>query len=68
MDPVGSTYAGYALEDRVTGAGGTTRGSGVVRDGSLDLFSGHGLADMATRTPVTEDTVVRVDSITETST
>jgi CubicO group peptidase (beta-lactamase class C family) len=41
---------------------------GVVRDGSLDFFSGHGLADIATNTPVTEDTVFRVASITKTFT
>jgi CubicO group peptidase (beta-lactamase class C family) len=41
---------------------------GVVRDGSLELFSAHGLADIATRTPVTEDTVFRIASITKTFT
>ncbi|MET9295832.1 serine hydrolase domain-containing protein [Streptomyces sp. NPDC003077] len=41
---------------------------GVVRDGRLAFFHGHGLADAATRTPVTEDTVFRVASITKTFT
>jgi CubicO group peptidase (beta-lactamase class C family) len=41
---------------------------GVVRDGSLEFFSTHGLADIATRTPVTEDTVFRIASITKTFT
>jgi CubicO group peptidase (beta-lactamase class C family) len=41
---------------------------GVVRDGRLDLFHGHGLADIASRTPVTEDTVFRIGSITKTFT
>ena len=41
---------------------------GVVRNGSLDFFSGHGLADIASRAPVTEDTVFRVGSITKTFT
>ena len=41
---------------------------GVVRDGSLHFFSGHGLADISSRTPVTEDTVFRVGSLTKTFT
>jgi CubicO group peptidase (beta-lactamase class C family) len=41
---------------------------GVVRNGSLEFFSAHGLADIATRTPVTEDTVFRIASITKTFT
>ena len=40
---------------------------GVVRDGALE-FSGHGVADIPSRTPVTEDTVVRIASITKTMT
>ena len=41
---------------------------GVVRDGALEFFSGHGVADIPSRTPVTEDTVVRIASITKTMT
>lgn len=41
---------------------------GVVRDGSLEFFSGHGFADIATKTPVTEKTVFRIGSITKTFT
>ncbi len=41
---------------------------GVVRDGRLCHFHGHGLADIASRTPVTEDTVFRIGSITKTFT
>ena len=41
---------------------------GVVRDGALEYFSGHGLADIPSRTPVTEDTVFRVGSLTKTFT
>ncbi|MGE5292732.1 MAG: serine hydrolase domain-containing protein [Micromonosporaceae bacterium] len=41
---------------------------GVVRDGSLEFFHGHGVADIASNTPVTEDTVFRVGSITKTFT
>jgi CubicO group peptidase (beta-lactamase class C family) len=41
---------------------------GVVRDGSLDFFHGHGLADIASNTPVTEDTVFRIASVTKTIT
>jgi CubicO group peptidase (beta-lactamase class C family) len=41
---------------------------GVVRDGRLRHFYGHGLADIASGTPVTEDTVFRIGSITKTFT
>jgi CubicO group peptidase (beta-lactamase class C family) len=41
---------------------------GVIRDGSLEFFCGQGLADIATNTPVTEDTVFRIASITKTFT
>jgi CubicO group peptidase (beta-lactamase class C family) len=38
---------------------------GVVRDGRLDWFHGHGFADITTSTPITEDTVFRVGSVTK---
>jgi len=41
---------------------------GVVRDGRLRLFHGHGMADIASGRPVTEDTVFRIGSITKTFT
>jgi CubicO group peptidase (beta-lactamase class C family) len=41
---------------------------GVVRDGSLEFFHGHGVADIASNTPITEDTVFRVGSLTKTFT
>ena len=41
---------------------------GVVRDGRLEFFYRHGLADIAAGTPVTEDTVFRIGSITKTFT
>ena len=41
---------------------------GVVRDGGLLDFHGHGLADIASRTPVTADTVFRIGSLTKTFT
>ena len=41
---------------------------GVVRDGRLGFFHGHGLADIASNTPVTEDTVFRIASLTKTFT
>jgi CubicO group peptidase (beta-lactamase class C family) len=37
----------------------------VVRDGALAWFHGHGLADIAAKTPITEDTVFRIGSITK---
>jgi len=41
---------------------------GVVRNGRLERFSGHGLADVASNTPITQDTVFRIGSITKTFT
>jgi CubicO group peptidase (beta-lactamase class C family) len=41
---------------------------GVVRDGSLEFFHGHGVADIASNTPITQDTVFRVGSLTKTFT
>jgi CubicO group peptidase (beta-lactamase class C family) len=41
---------------------------GVVRDGCLAFFHGHGLADIESNTPITEDTVFRIASITKTFT
>ncbi len=41
---------------------------GVVRNGSLEFFHGHGVADIASNTPITEDTVFRIGSITKTFT
>jgi CubicO group peptidase (beta-lactamase class C family) len=41
---------------------------GVVRNGRLEFFHGHGLADIASNTPVAEDTVFRIGSITKTFT
>ncbi len=41
---------------------------GVVRNGRLEFFHGHGFADIASRTPVTADTAFRIGSITKTFT
>jgi len=41
---------------------------GVVRNGSLEFFAGHGTADIASHAPITEDTIFRVASITKTFT
>jgi CubicO group peptidase (beta-lactamase class C family) len=41
---------------------------GVVRDGRLAFFHGHGLADIVAHAPITEDTVFRIASITKTFT
>jgi CubicO group peptidase (beta-lactamase class C family) len=38
---------------------------GIVRDGSLELFHGRGFADIASNTPITEDTVFRIGSVTK---
>jgi Beta-lactamase len=42
--------------------------AGVVRRGRLAAFHGQGLADIASKAPVTEDTVYRIASITKTFT
>lgn len=42
--------------------------AGIVRDGHLVFFHGHGLADIASNTPITEDTAFRIASITKTFT
>lgn len=41
---------------------------GVVDIGGLRSFMGHGLADITSNTPITEDTVFRIGSITKTFT
>ncbi|HSJ45792.1 MAG TPA: serine hydrolase domain-containing protein [Euzebyales bacterium] len=41
---------------------------GVVRDGTLDWFLGHGVADIRSKAPVTGDTVFRIGSVTKTMT
>ena len=41
---------------------------GVVRDGSLEWFFGHGVADVGSKEPITQDTVFRIGSITKTFT
>jgi CubicO group peptidase (beta-lactamase class C family) len=41
---------------------------GVVRDGSFAWFHGSGVADVRSGTPVDEDTVFRIASITKTIT
>jgi CubicO group peptidase (beta-lactamase class C family) len=38
---------------------------GIVRDGALELFDGRGFADIALSTPITEDTVFRIGSVTK---
>lgn len=41
---------------------------GVVREGRLSAFASHGPADVEGETPITEDTVFRIASITKTMT
>ena len=40
----------------------------VITDGGLAWFHGHGLADVAAKTPITGDTVFRIASLTKTFT
>jgi CubicO group peptidase (beta-lactamase class C family) len=40
----------------------------VVRDGSLEWFLGHGVADVQSREPITESTIFRIGSLTKTFT
>jgi CubicO group peptidase (beta-lactamase class C family) len=41
---------------------------GVVRNGRLESFAAQGLADVASKAPITEDTIFRIASITKTFT
>jgi CubicO group peptidase (beta-lactamase class C family) len=41
---------------------------GIVRDGCLEFSYGHGLADIAPNTPISEDSVFRIGSLTKTFT
>jgi CubicO group peptidase (beta-lactamase class C family) len=41
---------------------------GAIRDGRLESFHAHGLADIGSNTPITQDTVFRIGSITKTVT
>jgi CubicO group peptidase (beta-lactamase class C family) len=41
---------------------------GVIREGRLEYFHGHGVADLPSHTPITEDTIFRIASITKTFT
>ena len=41
--------------------------AGVVRDGTVDFFC-HGVVDVGSRRPVTENTVFRIGSLTKTIT
>ena len=38
---------------------------GVIRHGRLEFFHGHGVADVESNRPITEDTVFRIGSITK---
>ena len=42
--------------------------AGVVRERSLQWFLGHSVADIASGTPITQDTVFRIGSVTKTMT
>jgi len=42
--------------------------AGVVRSGQLEFFRGHGVAGIVSNTPITEDTVFPIASITKTLT
>jgi CubicO group peptidase (beta-lactamase class C family) len=66
-DPV-TAHADYGLTAIPSRHPAVGLAVGVVQDGRLDLFHGHGLADIVSRTPVTEDTVFRIGSITKTFT
>ncbi|HET7421399.1 MAG TPA: serine hydrolase domain-containing protein [Candidatus Dormibacteraeota bacterium] len=41
---------------------------GIIRNGRLEFFRGHGFADIESKTPITEHTVFRIGSITKTFT
>jgi CubicO group peptidase (beta-lactamase class C family) len=42
--------------------------AGVVRGGTLEWFLGHGVANIDSKEPITQETVFRIGSITKTFT
>jgi CubicO group peptidase (beta-lactamase class C family) len=65
LDPSGLTAKLGAILNRRPAVG---LALGVIRNGALEFFSGHGYADIASKTPITPDTVFRIGSITKTVT
>jgi CubicO group peptidase (beta-lactamase class C family) len=65
FDKAGLSTTVAGVLDRWPSAG---LAAGVIRDGSLEWFVGHGVADVAFKEPVTQDTVFRIGSITKTFT
>lgn len=56
------------LDDIVARQPSVGLGVGIVRDGGLAAFRGHGLADIPSARPISEDTTFRIASITKTFT
>jgi len=65
IDEAGLTARVVEVLDRWPSAG---LAAGVVRGGSLEWFLGHGIADVESKEPITQDTVFRIGSITKTFT
>ncbi|HEU4491434.1 MAG TPA: serine hydrolase domain-containing protein, partial [Jiangellales bacterium] len=65
LDGLGLTKTVHGVLNRWPVAGLAV---GVVRDGELAWFHGHGVADVESGRPVDEDTVFRIGSITKTMT
>ena len=70
--PIGNELDGAALQTRIGQILNRWPAVGlavaVIRDGRLTFFDGHGLADIASGSRMTEDTVFRVASISKTFT
>lgn len=66
---MGSAYDLKAAVDEVRNRWPTVGlAFGIVRSGRLEAFHADGLADIASATPITEDTVFRIGSLTKTFT
>jgi CubicO group peptidase (beta-lactamase class C family) len=68
IDTIGAASLDAAVDGLLNRHPAVGLAVGVVRDGDLVYFRGHGYADVASHRPITDDTVFRVASITKTFT
>jgi CubicO group peptidase (beta-lactamase class C family) len=65
IDDIGLKTKVAEVLDRWPSAG---LAAGVVRGGTLEWFLGHGVANVGSKEPITQDTVFRIGSLTKTFT
>ena len=68
MDPVERGSVDTLIDELLAGHPTVGMSIGVVRSGGLDVLREHGVADLRSRRPVSEETVFRIASITKTFT